>query len=133
MMHLFIGDLTHNTYCHALGLMARGDALRRLDRDQDAVPFFDAAGEEFLAMQDEVGWARTRIGRISSCLRLNRTTEALRDATQARDIFMRNGKLLRAGQIDVNAAVINFELGHYDSAIRLFDRAIDTYLRKTYL
>ena len=125
---LFIGDLTHNTYCHALGLMARGDALRRLDRDQDAVPFFDAAGEEFLAMQDEVGWARTRIGRISSCLRLNRTTEALRDATQARDIFMRNGKLLRAGQIDVNAAVINFELGHYDAAIRLFDRAIDTYL-----
>lgn len=125
---LFVGDLTHNTYYHALGLMARGDALRRLDRDQDAVPFFDAAGEEFLFVKDEVGWARTRIGRISSCLRLNRTTEALRDATQAHDIFMRHNKLLRAGQIDVNAAVINFELGQYDQAIRLYDRAIETYL-----
>ncbi len=124
---LFIGDLTHNAYYHALGLMARGDALRRLDRDQDAVPFFDASGEEFLSIKDEVGWARTRIGRISSCLRLNRTTEALRDAAQAREIFMRNGKLLRAGQIDVNAAVINFELGQYDHALRLFDRAIETY------
>jgi len=124
---LFVGDLTRNTHYHALGLMARGDALRRLDRDQDAVPFFDAAGEEFLALKDEVGWARTRIGRISSCLRLNRTTEALRDAAQARDIFMRNGKLLRAGQIDVNAAVINFELGQYDQALHLFDRAIETY------
>ena len=125
---LLIGDLTHNAYYHALGLMARGDALRRLDRDSDAVPFFDAAGDEFLSVKDEVGWARTRIGRISSCLRLNRTTEALRDATQARDIFMRHNKLLRAGQIDVNAAVINFELGQYDSALRLFDRAIETYL-----
>jgi CHAT domain-containing protein len=125
---LWIGDLTHNTYYHALGLMARGDALRRLDRDSDAVPFFDAAGDEFSSIKDEVGWARTRIGRISSCLRLNRTTEALRDAAQARDIFIRHNKLLRAGQIDVNAAVINFELGQYDAALRLFDRAIETYL-----
>lgn len=124
---LFIGDLTHNKYYHALGLMARGDALRRMDRDQDALPFLDAAGEEFLALDDEVSWARTRIGRVSACLRLNRMTEALRDAAAAREIFMRHGKLLRAGQIDVNAAIINFELGQYDAALRLFDRAIETY------
>ncbi len=125
---LTIGDLTRNTYYHALGLMARGDALRRLDSDQEALPFFDAAGEEFRSINDEVSWARTRIGRISACLRLNRTTEALRDANLAHDIFIRNRKLLRAGQIDVNAAVINFELGQYDQALHLFDRAIETYL-----
>jgi hypothetical protein len=72
---LFIGDLTRNKYYHALGLMARGDALRRMDCDQEALPFLDAAGEEFLSIDDEVGWARTRIGRVSACLRLNRTTE----------------------------------------------------------
>ncbi len=126
---LLIGNITHNKYYFALGLMARGDALRRMDRDQDALPFFDAAGEEFLALDDEVGWARTRIGRVSACLRLNRPTEALRDAARAHDIFVRNGKLRRAGQIDVNAAVINFELGRYDQALRLFDRAIETYLQ----
>src|SRR6266700_5916352 len=59
---LFIGDLTRNKYYHALGLMARGDALRRMDCDQEALPFLDAAGEEFLSIDDEVGWARTRIG-----------------------------------------------------------------------
>src|SRR5579883_2371988 len=124
---LFIGDLLQNKYVHALGLMARGDALRRMDRDQDALPFLDAAGGEFLAIGDEVGWARTRIGRVSACLRLNRTGEALRDAAAAREVFIRYGKLLRAGQIDVNAAIINYELGQYDQALRLFDRAIETY------
>ncbi|HYT35196.1 MAG TPA: CHAT domain-containing tetratricopeptide repeat protein [Ktedonobacteraceae bacterium] len=124
---LYIGDLIHNKYFHALGLMARGDALRGMDRDQEALPFFDAAGEEFLSIDDEVSWARTRIGRVNACLRLNRTTEALRDSATAREIFLRHGKLKRAGQIDVNAAIINFELGHYDTALRLFDRAIETY------
>ena len=35
---------------------------------------------------------------------------------------------IRAGQIDVNAAIINFKLGQYDQALHLFDRAIETYL-----
>src|SRR5579875_289829 len=124
---LFIADKTRNKYYHALGLMARGDALRRMNRDQEALPFLDAAGEEFLALHDEVSWARTRIGRVSACLRLNRTTEALRDAEAARNIFIRYGKFRRAGQIDVNAALINYELGQYDQALRLLDRAIETY------
>lgn len=125
-----IGDWTGEKAYHALGLMARGDALRRMDRDEDALPFLDAAGEEYLSLSDEVGWARTRIGRVSACLQLNRPTEALEDAAKAREIFMRHGKFLRAGQIDVNAAMVNFELGHYDRAQRLFDRAIETYERQ---
>src|SRR6266568_5833450 len=125
---LAIGDMTYNKAYHALGLMARGDALRRMDRDRDALPFFDASGEEYKELGDEVGWARTRIGRISACLQLNRTGEALLDAAAAREVFMRHGKLLRAGQIDVNAAIVNYELGQYDQALHLFDRAIETYL-----
>ncbi|GER92065.1 hypothetical protein KDW_62270 [Dictyobacter vulcani] len=125
---LLIGDLTKNVYYHALGLMARGDALRRLGRNQESLPFFDAAGDEFLSINDEVSWARTRFGRINACLGLNRASEALRDAEAARVIFMRHGKLMRAGQIDANAAIFNYELGHYEQALHLFDRAIETYL-----
>ncbi len=124
---LAIGDITRNKSIHALGLMARADALRRMDRNEEAMPFFDASGDEFLEIGDEVGWARTRLGRVSACLQLNRTTEALRDSAEAREIFMRYGKLLRAGQIDVNAAIINYELGQYEAAARLYDRAIETY------
>ena len=124
---LFIGEVIRSKYAHALGLMARGDALRRMDRDQEALPFLDAAGAEFLEIGDEVGWARTRIGRVSACLQLNRTSEALRDAAAAREVFIRYGNHLRAGQIDVIAAITNYELGQYDQALRLFDRAIETY------
>src|SRR5689334_20211237 len=124
---LAISDLTRNKGYRALGLATRADALRRLDRYQEAVPFFDAAGEEYAELGDEVGWARSRVGRISACLRLNRTTEALEDAEAVREIFIRHGKLLRAGQADVNTAIIRFELGHYEKAARLFDRAIETY------
>ncbi|HEY7416777.1 MAG TPA: tetratricopeptide repeat protein, partial [Ktedonobacteraceae bacterium] len=122
-----IGDESQNASIHATGLLARGDALRRLDYDQESLPYFDAAGEEFLAHGDETGWARTRIGRVSACTRLNRTTEALRDAGAARDIFWRHDKFLRAGQMDTNAAIIHYELGHYEQALHLFDRAIETY------
>src|SRR5947208_11641457 len=125
---LTIGDLRNNKAYHALGLMARGDALRRMDRDEDALPFFDASGEEFKEVGDEVGWARTRIGRISACSRLNRTTEALHDAAAAHEVFTRHKRYVRAGQIDVSAAIVNYELGQYDQALRLFDRAIETYL-----
>jgi CHAT domain-containing protein len=124
---MFIGDTIKQKYVHALGLMTRGDALRRMDRDQAALPFLDAAGLEFLAIGDELSWARTRIGRVSACLQLNRTSEALIDAAAAREVFVRYGKLLRAGMIDVNAAIINYESGQYDQALRLFDRAIETY------
>ncbi len=124
---MFIGDTIKDKYVHALGLMTRGDALRRMDRDQAALPFLDAAGIEFLELGDEVSWARTRIGRVSACLQLNRTSEALIDAAAAREVFVRYGKLLRAGMIDVNAAIINYESGQYDQALRLFDRAIETY------
>jgi tetratricopeptide (TPR) repeat protein len=122
-----LGEWTRNKSFHALGLLARGDALRRLDRDQEALAVLDASGKEFLAIGDEVGWARTRIGRISACLQLNRTDEALRDAEKAHTIFMHYKKFQRAGQIDVNAAMICFEIGQFDQAILLFDRALQTY------
>ena len=124
---MFIGEMISSKYVHALGLMVRGDALRRMDRDLEALPFLDAAGAEFLALGDEESWARTRIGRVSACLQLNRTGEALRDAAAAHEVFERHGNHLRAGQIDVYAAIIHYESGQYDSALRLFDRAIETY------
>src|SRR5205823_11069849 len=125
---IFIGELTRDQYAHALGLMARGDALRHMDREQEAITYLDAAAKEFLEVGDEVGWARTRIGRVNACLQLNRSAEALRDAAAAREVFIRYNKHLRAGQIDVNAAIIHFELGQYEQALRLYDRAIETYL-----
>ncbi|HEV2472405.1 MAG TPA: CHAT domain-containing protein, partial [Chthonomonadales bacterium] len=125
---LSVGDITHNLNTHAMGLMTRGDSLRRMERDAEAIEYLDAAAKEFLEAGDEVGWARTRIGRVNACLQLNRTAEALHDASAAREVFIRYNKYRRAGQIDVNAAIIHFELGEYEQSLRLYDRAIEAYL-----
>src|SRR5207244_11837937 len=90
---IFIGELTRDRYAHALGLMARGDALRHMDQEVEAITYLDAAAEEFLAEGDEVGWARSRIGRVNDCLELNRSSEALRDAAAALAPFVRHNTL----------------------------------------
>ena len=64
-------------------------------------------GAYYIVSAVSMALARTRFGRISACMRLNRMAEALQDATTAHEIFMRHGKLRRAGQMDVNAALIN--------------------------
>ena len=59
-------DLAGQPRHAALGLMAQGDALRLLGRHQPARATLDEAGQAFLALGDEVGWARTRIGWLFS-------------------------------------------------------------------
>src|SRR5688500_7091455 len=46
----------------ALGLMAKGDALRILGRYSESLALLEEAGEAFVAQGNELGWARTRIG-----------------------------------------------------------------------
>src|SRR5262249_52336482 len=48
----------------ALGMLAMGDALRALGQCQDALEAFDGAARTFDELGDEVGWARTRTGRL---------------------------------------------------------------------
>src|SRR5688572_7332676 len=44
---------------HALGLMAKADALRYLGRYSESLLFFECSANSFLSQKDEVGWART--------------------------------------------------------------------------
>uniref|UniRef100_UPI0008530366 CHAT domain-containing protein n=1 Tax=Thermogemmatispora onikobensis TaxID=732234 RepID=UPI0008530366 len=126
---LLIGECTGRRDYRGLGLLTRAEALRRLERDEEALRNFDAAGAEFLVCNDQLGWARTRSGRIAVCLQLGRFQEALQDAAAARAIFLRQGNWLRVGQMDATAAIVHYELGHYDQALGLFERAIEAYRR----
>ncbi|HEX2324824.1 MAG TPA: hypothetical protein VHQ00_05450, partial [Chloroflexota bacterium] len=64
------GEIAARPELVALGVMARGDALRYLGRYPESLDLLDEAGERFLALGDEVGWARTRIGWVVSAHRL---------------------------------------------------------------
>src|SRR5438874_3279166 len=87
---IFFGEYVHHPSSHALGLLAKGMAFYRLGRYQAAIEHLDAAGEKFLCLEDEVGWARTRMCWILPAIWLGRTEEAVQVAARAREIFLRH-------------------------------------------
>jgi len=110
----------------ALGLLGRGDALRRLGRPREAAQDLDAAGQAFLALPepDEVGWARTRIGWIVAKHALGEWQELPATIDAAMAVFTARGEPLRAVKLATNAGVVHFERAEYPPAIARFDQAL---------
>lgn len=125
LVHL--GDLIGDLKIHANGLKARGDALRPIGLHALSMDALDAAGAEFLTLNDEADWARSRISWIVSCAWLGRLEEALREARRARDTFERLGDHYWASVVDHNTAVILNHAGRYQEAIDLYDRMLSVY------
>src|SRR5215207_6136586 len=55
-----IGELRGDAWQIALGTMARGDAAKLLGQIEQGWQLLGQAGDMFLRIGDEVGWARTR-------------------------------------------------------------------------
>ncbi len=108
----------------ALGLMARGDALKLLSRAEDAWDALGEAGALFRSIGDEVGWARTRIGRLLICVDLQRVGEALDDAAAARERLGAAGMADKCLVLDMNTAIVHHLLGDYARALELYRAAL---------
>src|SRR5713101_8009351 len=102
LVHL--GDMVGDVKIHANGLKARGDALRAVGLHAVSMDALDAAGAEFLSLNDEADWARSRISWIVSCAWLGRFDEALLEARRAHDVLERLGERYWACVIDHNTA-----------------------------
>jgi CHAT domain-containing protein len=119
-----IGQARDDSNQIALGMMAKGDALQFLGQMHDAWDMLEQAGMIFEKAGNEVGWARTRIGRIVLSLDLNRVSEAFADAERAREIFTRyhdEDKLLR---LDLQTAVVHNHLGNQQQSLELYNSAL---------
>lgn len=121
------GEVAASPGGQALGLLARGNALGCLGRYREAVAALDEAGEAFLARGDEVGWARTRLWWVVASHRLGVANAALPVAGRARAILLRHGERLRAATLDSNTAWVCSELGRYEQALALYQRAQEGY------
>lgn len=108
----------------ALGLMARGDALKFLGRPTEAWDVLDQAGGMFLGIGDEIGWARTRIGRLYLSTMLNCVPQALADAERARAIFNKYGEREKLLRLDINTALVHTLLGDQFRALQLYHSAL---------
>lgn len=124
---IFFGEYVQHTSSHALGLKAKGDALVQIGHFQAAMECLDAAGEEFLHLEDEGNWARSRISWIYACASLGRVEEALQQATRAREIFLRSNEYYWACVIDHNIAWIYEEVGRYQDALKLYESMLAIY------
>lgn len=122
-----VGGLAGAPQAAALGAMARADALRFLGRFSESVPFFDKAAQLFRDEGDEVGWARTRIGNLLSCLYLGRLTAAQAEAETAGAIFRDRGEWLYAARIENNLALVASAQGDRRTALARYRRAVEFY------
>jgi tetratricopeptide (TPR) repeat protein len=123
-----IGRARQHAAYRALGIMARGDALKFLGHLTHAWAAFDEAGRLFQAIGDDVGWARTRIGRLLLCVDLNRVDEALADAEQARQIFTTHSAWEKQLRLDHDTAYVYTLLGDHQRALSLYQLALQTAL-----
>jgi CHAT domain-containing protein len=119
-----IGELRGDMGQTALGLMARGDALKLFGRSIEAWETLDKAGRLFQTIGDEVGWARTRVGRVYLSTMLDCVAEALADAEIARSIFINHGEHERLLRLDNNTALVYTLLGDQVQALRLYHSAL---------
>lgn len=108
----------------ALGMMARGDALRVGGNYRESLIWFDRAAAAFEALGDAVGWARTRIGWVVSRLHLDALGDALAVADRARTVLLDHGELGRAATLDLNVGTVLYNLGRHDEALAAWDRAL---------
>lgn len=112
----------------ALGLMARGDALKLIGRMDEAWAALEESGRLFLETGDEVGWARTCIGRLYVGLKLGRARQALADGEKARRIFIRHGLEEKRLRLEMNAALVHAYLGDYQAALNAYHAALNAAL-----
>lgn len=123
---LRIGQARGDTCQMALGTMARGDALKLLGHTEAAWDTLGDAGNLFQQCGDEIGWARTRIGRLGICVDLNRVDLALEDAARARAVLTRHGVYDKQLVLDLNTAVVYKLLGDQRQALKLYQTALET-------
>ncbi len=124
---IFFGTHTQHLYSHALGLKAKGDVLAQIGHYQAAMDCLDESGKEFLQLDDEANWARSRISWIVSATSLGRIEEALQQAEQARAVFLRQNEPYWACIIDHNTAWIYKQVGRYRDAVELYEHILAIY------
>ncbi len=124
---IFYGEQVQHTLSHALGLKAKGDVLKALGLHQAAMECLDDAGKQFLNLNDEGNWARSRISWIISCAWLGDIEEALQEADRAREIFVRIDEYGWINVLDGNVAAIYLQKGLYHEAITMYRHMVSMY------
>jgi CHAT domain-containing protein len=108
----------------ASGMMRKADCIAYLGSMEEAWDVYEQAGLIFQTIGDEVGWGRTRVGRLYLGPKLNRISITLAEAEQAREIFTRYGERDRLLRLDWQTALMYNDVGEQNRALELFVGAL---------
>jgi CHAT domain-containing protein len=120
-----VGQALTDSRIVALGMMAKGDSLRIAGQIRAAWDLLNEAGALFRAIGNEVGWARTRIGRLPIAVELDFGEQALQEAEQAAAIFRAHGERDLLMRLEINRVVPYDLLGQHKAALEAGQRAKD--------
>jgi tetratricopeptide (TPR) repeat protein len=109
---------------HALGMLARADALRELGRYADAAQAYEGSANLFRAAGDEVGWARTRIGAVVNARYVGNDVRILAEVEEARRILTNHCLWLRLTRLENNTGALLSGLGRAEPALAAHRRAL---------
>lgn len=119
-----IGSARNDTGQIAFGTLRKAECLGSSGSLDEAWNLYDQAGTMFQANNDEVSWARTRVGRLYLAPKLNRIPTTLAEAEQARAIFIRYGERDRLLRLDWYTAHMYSDVGEHNRALELFVGAL---------
>src|SRR5215213_11424356 len=103
----------------AAGMMRKADCIASLGSLEEAWDVYEQAGLMYQMADDEVGWGRTRVGRLYLGPKLNRISTTLTEAEQARAIFIRHGERDRLLRLDWQTALMYTYVGEQHRALEL--------------
>jgi CHAT domain-containing protein len=119
-----IGQVRQDTSQIALGWVARGNALMFIGQTDEAWEALEKAGNMFSQVGDEVGWARTRTSRLYLSPMLNCVAEALLEAEQAKQIFLRSGDQEKLLRLEIQMGYVYNHIGNKLEALQRFLAAL---------
>ena len=119
-----IGQARGDARQTALGLMAQGDALKFIGRTAEAWEALEQAGRIYREAGDDVGWARTCIGRLYLSTMLQCVPETLAEAERARQIFKRFGERDKLLRLELQTGYVYNFIGDHFKALDSFRAAL---------
>lgn len=123
-MIIVLGHVRDEPRHIALGLMARGDALRMMGFQREAWNTLRLAGKVFRDSKDRVGWGRTRIGLLPLAAAMNKMAFVERVRRYARRIFVECDEHEFAIRLDMNTVYLYQTRGLYEIALELCNELI---------
>ena len=125
---LFLGQLTDDARCRALGLLAKANATAiGLGDFQGGLTLCDEAAAIYQAEGDVIGHARVQITSILPLARLGRIAEVHQVGEEAARVLAEHEEFFALAKLYVNLAGLHYHQRADNEALRLYDQAQAIY------